>query len=198
VLRFVQRIILFSHLTLSAFLASCSGGKGTVVGGGGGGGQPSYSPQMVFMMPTNGGVFPPGTTNIPWEVVIMNLDGSRQSQLTSDGKFHFLPHFSPDGTKVVYTRFSVGGYGDPNARSDIALYDLPSSTEKLLTSNGGASQATFSPDGSRIAYESGAITQSPGVAHGLYVMNADGSNPTLIGQASGDRKSTRLNSSHRL
>jgi hypothetical protein len=35
----------------------------------------------------------------------MNLDGSAFRQLTNDGAFKFLPHFSPDATKVAYTLF---------------------------------------------------------------------------------------------
>jgi Tol biopolymer transport system component len=55
------------------------------------------------------------------EIAVMNLDGSGSRQLTSDGKFKFLPHFSPDGTRIVYTKYSVGQYGSPDAVMDIAV-----------------------------------------------------------------------------
>ena len=53
-----------------ALLAGCSG-AGSMPS------QPTIdAPQIVFMTPGNGGVFPPGPTNIPWEIAVMNLDGS--------------------------------------------------------------------------------------------------------------------------
>jgi len=51
----------------------------------------------------------------------MHLDGSGRRQLTNDGKFKFLPHFSPDGSKIIYTKYEVGGYGDPKHRDPARL-----------------------------------------------------------------------------
>jgi hypothetical protein len=139
----IVRIILLSQVASFAFLTGCSGPGGT--------GHPSAAtPQMVFMMPTNGGVFPPGPDNIPWEIVVMNLDGSGRRQLTNDGKFKFLPHFSPDESKIIYTKF--GGYGDPNAQTDVFVYDLATAQETQLTHSGIAVQPVWSPDVQRIAY----------------------------------------------
>src|SRR5262245_45593787 len=106
--------------------------------------------QMVFMTPLNGATVP--GPDAAFEVALVNLDGSGFQQITSDGRQKFLPHFSPDATKIIYTKYSVGGYGSANARFDIALYDLATATETPLTTSGAASHATFSPDGSRVAY----------------------------------------------
>jgi Tol biopolymer transport system component len=152
-------------------LAGCSASHG--------GGVAGSAPQIVYMMPGSGSSFPPpGSNNLAWEIAVMNLDGSGRRRLTSDGKFHFLPHFSPDGTKIAYTTFAVGGYGDPNAETDIFVYDLATGQETQLTHTNIAVQGVWSPDGRRIAF---------GSYHNdsISIMNADGSNPQVIARPSG-------------
>ncbi|MBA3825593.1 MAG: hypothetical protein H0X24_17060 [Ktedonobacterales bacterium] len=118
-----MRIILLCQVASFAFLAGCSGST-TVA-------QPfTAAPQIVYMRPTASGPFPPGPNNIPWEIAVMNLDGSGRHQLTSDGKFKFLPQFSPDGSKIIYTKYLVGGYGSPNAQTDIFVYILATAQER--------------------------------------------------------------------
>ena len=115
-----------------------------VVAGCGGGGGDSSSPvstapataaQMVFMYPPEGRAPPPGP-GARHEVAVMNLDGSGFRQLTHDGTFKFLPHFSPDGTKIVYTKFAVGAYGSPDAQMDVAVLDIASGRETMITRGG--------------------------------------------------------------
>jgi Tol biopolymer transport system component len=149
--------------------------------GGGGGSAPAASlppPQIVFMLPPNASGLPPGPDNIDWEIATVNLDASGFRQLTNDGKFQFLPHFSPDGSKIVYTRFAVGGYGDPGAQTDVFVYNLASAKETQLTHTGLGVQGVWSPDGSQIAYGSYH-------SNGIWIMNADGSNPQQIGAPTG-------------
>jgi Tol biopolymer transport system component len=132
--------------------------------------------QMVFMKSTTGAA-PPGPSAI-YEIAVMNLDGSGFRQLTNDGKMKMLPHFSPDATKIAYTKYSVGSYADPNAVMDIAVYDVASGTEQVITHDGSDANATWSPDGSRVAYIN--ATQ---VA--IWTIAADGSNPVLVAKTSG-------------
>jgi len=166
-----QRIVLLSLAAAIAVLAGSSGAGGT--------GQPSAGPpQMVFILPTNGTVFPPGPDNRSWEVAVMNLDGSGFRQLTSDGTFHFLPHFSPNGFKIVYSKYAVGGYADPNAQLDVVVYDLATGQETQLTHDGSAVSGVWSPDGRRIAYLSYRTSA-------LWIVDADGSQPLLLGQPGG-------------
>jgi Tol biopolymer transport system component len=150
---------------------------------GGGGGSSSATPtpvaagaEMVFMKSTNGASAPgPGAV---YEIAIMNLDGSGFRQLTHDGKTKMLPHFSPDGTKVAYTRYSVGYYGQPNSVMDIAVYDLALGTETVITHDGSDANATWSPDGTRIAYIN--ATQAA-----IWTVAADGSGATRVALSSG-------------
>jgi Tol biopolymer transport system component len=111
---------------------------------------PVVPQQIVFMKPSGGAIVPgPGAF---YEIAVMNLDGSGFRQLTSDGTFKFLPHFSPDASKIVYTKFLVGQYGVPNSITDIAVYNLVTNTETVITHQGVDVQGTWAPTGKRIAY----------------------------------------------
>ena len=122
---------------------------------------------------------PPGG-GAPSDLFTMNLDGTQREQLTHDDALEFLPHFAPDATSVVYTKFETGTYGSPGAQTDIAIYDFTTRRERLLTHTGDAAQAAWSPDGARIAYLS-----HSGNAAALWIMNADGSDPHVVGSSSG-------------
>ncbi|HEY6928961.1 MAG TPA: hypothetical protein VJA66_04715 [Thermoanaerobaculia bacterium] len=136
--------------------------------------------QIVFEAP---GI--PGGNEVQ-EIFTMNLDGSKLSQLTHDGLNKFLPHFSPDGTRLVYSKFLSGRYGDPNPWTEIAVYDFASARETQLTRMGQAFAAAWSPDGERIAF---------GTYRGeaLWIMNADGSELHAIGGPSGAPDDQRWN-----
>jgi Tol biopolymer transport system component len=117
------------------------------------------------------------------EVVTMNLDGSGRNQLTRDGTNKFLPHFSPDGTRILYTKFVTGAYGDPAAVTAVAVYDLATGRESVVTPVGDPLPTTatprqpiWSPDGARIAF---------GAGDGLWVMDADGSGAHRIAGPAG-------------
>jgi hypothetical protein len=131
-------------------------------------------PQMVFMKSTSGAMAPgPGTT---YEVAVMNLDGSGFRQLTHDGKMKMLPHFSPDGTRIAYTRYAFGSYGDPHGVYDIAVLDAATGVETVITHDGHDANATWSPDGRRIAYVDTAEAS-------IWTVDADGANAQRIASA---------------
>lgn len=163
-----MRIGLLCSMALG--LAACGGGGSDATGD-----PPVVSEaQIVFQsespVPTD-----PAAIN---ELVTMNVDGSARRQITSDGKNKFLPHFSPDGTRIVYSKFLTGRYDDPLSQTDVALYDLASASETLLTHTGTSFQPTWSPDGERIAFGTRA-------SDSLWVMNADGSDVHRVGAPSG-------------
>jgi Tol biopolymer transport system component len=113
----------------------------------------------------------------------MNLDGSNRRQLTDNDRQEFLPHFSPDGTRLIYTMFTAGAYGQPDSASDVGLYDFARRAETNLTKTGKDSYPVWSPDGSRIAFLSLRAGDLPGPR--LWIMNADGSQPHEIAGPSG-------------
>jgi Tol biopolymer transport system component len=156
----------FWLLPLFALLA-CGGGGNTNATS-----TPSAKPQIVFEGP---GV--PGTVSVQ-ELSTADLDGSNMVQITDDGLNKFLAHFSPDGTRLVYTKFLSGKFGDPAPESDIFIYTFATATETRLTTTGTAFQPSWSPDGQQIAFGN-----YDGTA--LYVMNSDGTAQQLVGQPSG-------------
>src|SRR5262245_8616241 len=134
--------------------------------------------QIVFMAP----VKVSSLGNSGYELVTMNLDGSNRRQITDNDQQEFLPHFSPDGTRLVYTKFSSGAFGEPNSPSDVAVYDFATETEANLTGTGRDSYPVWSPNGSRIAFLRGVLS-GPGPE--LWIMNADGSHAHRVATPTG-------------
>jgi Tol biopolymer transport system component len=134
--------------------------------------KPNAKPQIVFEGP---GI--PGDAS-EQELFISKLNGSGVAQITNDGHNKFLAHFSPDGTRLVYTKFLSGHYGDPNAETDIFTYTFATGAETRLTALNNAYQPAWSPDGQHIVFGNYDGT-------GLYLMNADGSGQFLLAQPSG-------------
>ena len=128
-------------------------------------------PEIVFEAPGVAGA-------AVQEIHVMNLDGTGRRQLTRDGLSKFLPHFSPDGSRILYTKFYAGNYGDPNAITDVAVYDFATDAETRLTHTGRGFQPAWSPDGTRIAFG----TYS---GDSLWTMDADGRNLRFVGAPSG-------------
>ncbi|HUJ60639.1 MAG TPA: hypothetical protein VLX92_19190 [Kofleriaceae bacterium] len=125
---------------------------------------------------------PPGS-GAPSDLFVMNLDGTGRVQLTHDDQLEFLPHFSPDATAVLYTKYETGTYGSPGAYTDIARYDFADDRETLLTHRGDAAQAAWSPDGTSIAFLTHGV--AAGSASTLWLMDADGGNERAIASSSG-------------
>jgi dipeptidyl aminopeptidase/acylaminoacyl peptidase len=145
-------------------LTACGGGSTEGV-------RPAAIPQIVFAGP---GV--PGTVSVQ-QLYTGNLDASDIVQIQQDNHNKFLAHFSPDGTRLVYSKFLTGKFGDTDPEVDIFTYTFASGTETRLTTTGTSFQPAWSPDGQQIAFGNYACT-------GLYVMDPDGANQQLIAHPS--------------
>ncbi|MCI0681619.1 MAG: Ig-like domain-containing protein [Gemmataceae bacterium] len=95
---------------------------------------------------------------------VMNPDGSGQVELVGG----FLPAWSPDGSKIAFSRGSFGDFG-------IWLIN-PDGSELAGPAASGAGSA-WSPDGTKIAF---IRRQGFDGNDEIYVMNADGSEPTRL------------------
>jgi dipeptidyl aminopeptidase/acylaminoacyl peptidase len=133
---------------------------------------PAAKPQIVYTGP---GV--PGQVAVQ-QLYTASLDGSNAVELPQDNLNKFLSHFSPDGTRLVYTKFLSGKFGDLAPVSDIFIYTFATAAETRLTTGGNGIMAAWSPDGKQIAFGTYDGT-------GLYIMNADGTSQHLVAQPSG-------------
>jgi len=105
---------------------------------------------------------------------VVNPDGSDRRQLTV-GRYeerYWNPAWSPDGTQIAFVKIIPRGQWSP----EIWLMNADGSNQRRLTQPGVGSwpKPAWSPDGARIAFT--------GEIGSLYVMNADGSNQTVIGE----------------
>ena len=101
------------------------------------------------------------------EIYIMNADGTNVRRLTTSPGYDGGPFFSPDGSRIVWRRFSEDG-----ARAEVYTMNLDGSEKRRITRLGAMSWAPyFHPSGDYIIF----ATNLHGFANfELYLVDAEG------------------------
>jgi hypothetical protein len=111
----------------------------------------------------------------------MDADGSNDYCLTNSYQQEYEPIWSPDGTKIYFSRSVLGGC-DP---FEIFAYDLNTGLENRLTYNFNRELTPIvSPDGQFIVYAKGEEGHSGCSWMDVWIMRVDGSNQHLLYGAS--------------
>ena len=101
------------------------------------------------------------------DIFVMNADGTQQRPLTQGAVFDYEPDWSPDGARIVFQRddFIFVMNADGTGQRRLSPARLPGGDGT------GDAEPAWSPDGKQIAFS----FRGGGLAHHIYVMNADGS-----------------------
>ncbi len=111
-----------------------------------------------------------GDHEIATEIWSINPDGTDERQLTFNGEMNVQPAWSPDGTRIAFTRFV---YKETNKTIWVMNADGSGQTPLTTEAEGDSQTPGWAPNGSMIVFER--FTQAEGESD-LWVMNADGSN----------------------
>lgn len=124
--------------------------------------QPAWSPdgvQIAFVSERYG----------RYQIWLMNADGSEQRAFSRSGNLINLhPVWSPDGQSILYTQTDAGG-GVPRVMIS-RLDEEPFKEIRIAPDLLPMREASFSPDGRWIVYES----WPDGINHDIYIMSTDG------------------------
>jgi TolB protein len=112
-----------------------------------------------------------------YQVCVMNADGSGSIVLPGCEVDNCItPDWSPDGTKLVFARFT----GDWSSSAVYSQVVAGGSPVRLTPLGGWVNYPHYSPGGTKIAYTNG-VTPAE-----IYTMNADGTSRTNITNNAGD------------
>ena len=106
----------------------------------------------------------------PYQVYLMNRDGSNPVLLSTGSGSDYVDGWSPDGKTILFTHVV-------NDNVDLWVMDATGANRRQLTSTLGTEHGgSWSPDGSRIAFHAA----PPSGFSQIAVMNADGSDQQLL------------------
>jgi len=105
---------------------------------------------------------PNGITRLDEEIWLVAPDGGNAHQLTYDAGEKYRPEWSPNGSRILYSRLDT--------RVKWGTFVVDADTGRVLLHTGDAG-GTWSPDGSHIAVDTG---------DGIDVLNADGTGRHMV------------------
>lgn len=132
------------------------------------------SPTKPRNLPAHGRIVFMSSRDGPFEIFLMNADGSDQTKLTNLPVWNDAPVWSPDGTMIAWShsRDENGG---------IYIMNADGSGQINLTPGVFGFGPSWSPDGSRIAFSAHAETDGFS-SDQIFVVNRDGSGLTRLTQ----------------
>jgi Tol biopolymer transport system component len=110
------------------------------------------------------------------EIYVMNADGTnvrRVSTLPEGAQGDFAPRFSPDGQRLVFTRYR----GDPKPAALFTIRIDGSDLRRLTPWDNGAGDADWSPSGKKLVFEA---YPKKGCNGDIYTVDSDGQHLTNI------------------
>ena len=114
-------------------------------------------------------------------VFVVPADGGTPRQLTDGEWDHSGPQWTPDGREILFTSLREEESDWMWRESEIYAVEVDKGSIRQLTHRHGPDSGPLpSPDGQLIAYQGQDFSNDTYVENGLYVMNADGSNPRRI------------------
>jgi Tol biopolymer transport system component len=125
------------------------------------------------------------------QIFVMNADGTNVRQLTNANAENIHPTWAPDSQRILFNTTKFAGATAANGRDvpsdnkvigeqidkkmDLATVRIDGTELKRLTTGGGYTYASFSPDGSSILHR-----RVDGAKSQIFVMNADATNDRNI------------------